>query len=224
MKIFKKSAITLISVLLWTSLIAAQDLSKYRSFSLGSSLASVSKQVDARLNEVSVIHQSPVLIEELTWWPITTSGTASRAEAVEQVKFSFCNRELYKMVATYQETATRGLTADDMVRAVSDTYGTAIRPPAEPGAPAQLTYNSADTQVALWENTRYSVALSHSPLTDSFALTLVLKDLNAQAETGIAEAVKQDTESAPQRETARVKKEADDLATMREVNLRSFRP
>jgi hypothetical protein len=224
MKILQKSATTLISILLWASIATAQDLSRYRTFSLGASIDSVSRQVGERPNEISVIHQSPVLLQELTWWPVATSGTGSRAEAVEQVKFSFCNRALYKIVATYQETATKGLTPEDMIQAVSATYGAATRPAADPDGPTPPSYRRADAQLGRWENTRDSVALSYSPLSDSFQLTLVATDLNAQAEAGTAEAVKQETESAPQRETARVKKEADDLAAMREENLKSFRP
>ena len=224
MKILHKSTATLALILLSTSMIAAQDLSKYRSFSLGAGLGSISKQVDATPNDVSVIHQNPALIQELTWWPVTSGEPIRRAEAVEQVKFSFFNHALYKIVATYEDTATRGLTADDMVRAISAAYGIARRPAADLGAPAQLTYSSADVQLAIWENSEYSVVLSHSPLSDSFQLTLESKQLNAQAETAIVEALAQATEDAPGKETARVKKEADDLAAMRQANLKSFRP
>ena len=65
MKIFHKSTATLALILLSTSMIAAQDLSKYRSFSLGAGLGSISKQVDATPNDVSVVHQNPALIQEL---------------------------------------------------------------------------------------------------------------------------------------------------------------
>jgi transglutaminase/protease-like cytokinesis protein 3 len=224
MKTVHKSTIALALIFFSTSIIGAQDLSKYRNFSLGTSVAGISKQVDATPSQVSVTHQSPVLIQELTWWPIESSESSRRAEAVEQIHFSFCNRELYKIVAKYEDTATKGLTADDMVRAISATYGIARRPAADLSAPAQLSYSSADLPIALWENARYSVALSQSPLSDSFQLTLLLKQLNGQAEAGIVEAVRQETEGAPQRETARVKKEADDLEAMRQANLKSFRP
>jgi hypothetical protein len=224
MKIFHKSTATLALILLSTSMTAAQDLSKYRIFSLGAGLGSISKQVDAIPNDVSVLHRNPALIQELTWWPVTSGEPIKRAEAVEQVKFSFFNHELYKIVATYEDTATKGLTGDDMVQAISATYGIARRPAADLSAPAQLTYSSADVQLAIWENSEYSVVLSRSPLSDSFQLTLESKQLNGEAEAAIVEAVAQETEDAPGKETARVKKEADDLAAMREANLKSFRP
>jgi hypothetical protein len=224
MKIFRKSAIVLPLALLSSSWIGAQDLSRYRIFSLGSSLATISKQVNESPARVILVHQSPELIQELRWWPIEPSESSARAETVEQIQFSFCNRELYKIVATYEGKATKGMTAEDMVQAISAAYGTAIRPAAEVSTPVPLSFSSADTQIALWKNARYSVALSRSPLTDSFQLTLVSKQLNDRAEAGIAESVRQEVEGAPQRENARLKKDADDLAALREANLKSFRP
>jgi hypothetical protein len=224
MKIFRRSAIVLALALLSSSLLGAQDLSKYRNFSLGSSLAAISKQVDELPAQVILLHQSPELIQELKWWPIESSESSARAETVEQIQFSFCNRELYKIVATYEGKATKGMTAEDMVRAISATYGSAIEPAADVSAPAPLSFSSADTKIALWDNARYSATLSRSSLMDSFQLTLVSKQLNGQAEAAIAEAVRQEIEGAPQRETTRLKKEADALAAMREANLKSFRP
>ena len=224
MKIFRKLPIVLALALLSNSLMGAQDLSKYRNFSLGSSLTAVSKQVDELPAQVILLHQSPALIQELRWWPIEPSESSARAEAVEQIQFSFCNGALYKIVATYGGKATKGMTAEDMVQAISAAYGTATRPAADASAPGPLSFSSADVGIALWENARYSATLSRSPLMDSFQLTLVSKQLNGQAEAGIAEAVRREIEGDPQRETARLKKEADDLAATREANLKSFRP
>ena len=224
MKVFQKSAATLTLIVLSSSLIGAQDLTKYRNFSMGASLASISKLVDTRLNEVSVTHQAPVLIQELIWWPVASSGSSRKPESIEQVKFSFCDNELYKIVATYDETPTKGMTADDMVQAISTTYGIPTRSTDDPSGASRLSYAGADVQVAVWENAESSVVLSHSPVSSAFQLTLLSKPRNAKAEAGIAEDVKQETESAPQKETARIKKDADDLEALRQANLKSFKP
>jgi hypothetical protein len=224
LKVFQKSAVILTLIVLSSSLVGAQDLSKYRNFSLGASVASISKLVDTRLNEVSVTHQSPVLIQELIWWPVASSGSSRKPEAIEQVKFSFCDNDLYKIVATYDETPTKGMTADDMVQAISATYGTPTRFTDDPSGAAPPSYGGADVQVAVWENAESSVMLSHSPVSSAFQLTLLSKARNAKAEAGIAEDVRQETEGAPQRETARVKKDADDLEALRQANLKSFKP
>ena len=46
MKILSRGMLAAITILISASVIHAQDLSKYRNFSFGSSVASVSKQVD----------------------------------------------------------------------------------------------------------------------------------------------------------------------------------
>jgi hypothetical protein len=224
MKMMRPLIIGFVLFLLSSPVTFAQDLSKYRTFSLGMRLAALSKQVDATPNQVSVIHQSPVLIEELTWWPVESYRSSARSEAVEQIRFSFCNRQLYKIAATYDETATRGLTTDDMIQAISATYGTAIRPPVDISASAHVSYSSTDIQVALWENSQYSATLFRSPLSTSFQLVMLSKQLNGQAEAAIAAAVKQEREDAPQAEIARGKQEADDLEATRQANLKTFRP
>jgi hypothetical protein len=66
--------------------------------------------------------------------------------------------------------------------------------------------------------------LSRSPLLQSFQLVVLARKLQAQADAATTEAVAQESEDAPQRETARVKKEADDAQTVRDANLKAFRP
>ena len=90
-------------------LLSAQDLSKYRQFSLGTSLAEVSKQVSQRVDEATSIQQSPATIQEMEWWPVALNFLA-KPEPVQKVVFTFYNRTLYKIVATYDNDATAGLT------------------------------------------------------------------------------------------------------------------
>ena len=89
MKIFNRGILAAIMILISASVIHAQDLSKYRNFSLGSSVASVSKQVDRQPAEAQTIHQQPVLIQELTWYPPLPFESSRAAEPVEKVVFSF---------------------------------------------------------------------------------------------------------------------------------------
>jgi len=224
MKRMHQLTIVLALSLLSSPLVLAQNLSKYRTFSLGMHLAELSKQVDATPGQVSVICQSPALIQELIWWPTEFYASAERSDAVEQIRFSFFDRELYKIIATYDGPAMQGLTAEDMIQVISATYGDAVRPPVQANAPEALSYDAAGTQVALWENSQNSVTLLRSSLSMSFQLIVLSKQLDGQAEAAIAEAVKQEHESAPEREVARLKKEALDLEKTRQANLKAFRP
>jgi len=50
-------------------------------------------------------------------------GTSYQSDTVEQILFSFYNGELYLMSVTYDQTATKGLTEEDMVKSISAKYG-----------------------------------------------------------------------------------------------------
>jgi len=218
-------AIYLVASLLSAPLVFAQDLSKYRNFSLGMSLTAVSNQVDAKPADASVIQQSPTLIQELRSWPEQSYQTSAPPQSVQDILFSFYNGQLYKVAVTYDSAATQGLTSADMVRVFSATYGAATLPVAEKNPTAMTPYSvTEEDTVASWENSQDSVTLSRSPLSNAFQLVMFSKKVNGQADVAIASAVRQEREDAPQREAARVKKEADDHETTRQTNLKAFRP
>ncbi|MFZ0978135.1 MAG: hypothetical protein WAN23_01925 [Candidatus Acidiferrales bacterium] len=223
MKMIRNMGICLVASLLSVPLLYGQALSKYRNFSLGMRLTELSKQVNATPDEVIVVHHSPALIQELTSWPLPPYQSTSPAESVQEILFSFYNGALYKMVVTYESSATEGLTAEDMTRALSAKYGVATLPIAEAN-PTAISYGSPAEPVAFWQDSQYLVTLSRSPLSKTFQLVMLSKQMNGQAETAIAEAVTQESEDAPQKEVARLKKEADDLETQRQNNLKTFRP
>ena len=225
MKLIRNIVICVAAILLSVPLAYAQDLSKYRNFSLGTSLIAISKQVNERPADASVIHQSPALIQELTWWPMPSYQSSTPVDPVQQILFSFYNGALYKMVVTYDSSTTEGLTAEDMTRAISAKYGPATIPiVAAPASLASTTYGVTQAPIAQWEDPQYSVILSRTSFLNGFQLVICSKELNDQAEAASATAAKQEREDAPQMEIARVKKEADDLETARQNNLKSFRP
>lgn len=107
----------------------AGDLSKYRNFQLGTDLSIVAKQAGADPSQAKVIHRRPALIQELEWRP-RPLGPSSQAEAANQVVFSFYDGELFQIAINYDRYEIEGLTADDLVEAISATYGTAATPAA----------------------------------------------------------------------------------------------
>ena len=225
MKMMRNIVICVAAILLSVPLAYGQDLSKYRTFSLGTSLIALSRQVNEKPVEASVIHQSPALIQELTWWPVPSYQSSTSVDPVRQIVFSFYNGALYKMAVTYDGTATEGLTAEDMARAISAKYGAATIPiVVAPASLANTTYGTPQGPIAQWEDLQYSVILSRTPFLNTFQLVICTKQLNDQTEADSAAAAKQEREDAPQLEIARVKKAADDLETARQNNLKSFRP
>ncbi len=224
MKIPRSVGVSLAMVLLSAPLIHGQDLSKYRNFSFGMSLVELSNQVDLKPLQTKLIHKRPAVIQELTWWPREPSGSSLQADSVWQVFFTFYNGELYRILVTYDRHATDGLTADDMVQAISARYGTATRPDDQISFPTNELYRSTEKVIARWEDSQYSINLFRSSFLNSFGLVMFSKRLDGQAKAAIAESVKLEGQEDLQKETERQKKEADNLEVAREKNRKTFRP
>jgi hypothetical protein len=224
MKMMRNIVVSLSLILLSAPLVFAQDLSKYRTFSLGTSLAELSKQVGPYSHATTLIHQYPATIQELKFWTLNSSNSPVGADPSSQILFSFYNGVLYRIVVTYDRDATRGLTDDDMVEAVSARYGAATRFYPEINLPTQTVYASTDTFIARWEDSQNSVNLFRSSNQSSYLLAVFSKRLDAQAKAASIESEKLEKQEALQVEIGRPKKEADELEVTRQINQKTFRP
>jgi hypothetical protein len=224
MKTLRSSILCFVVLLLTAPLLRAQDLSKYRHFTLGMNLTSLLERTEQRMTDVKTIHRRPALIQELTWWPPSVPRTSVQSDSVEHILFSFYNNELFKISVTYDRTSTEGLTEADMVKAISAKYGPATIAAPEIESAINDRYDSKQKPVAYWEDAQYSSSLVRSSLNDVLGLVVFSKRANAQAELAIAEAVKLDEQESPKREAERQKKQVDDLEVTRQKNQKSFRP
>jgi len=223
MTIMRKSWVFLVLVLLSAPILSGQNLSTYRKFSLGASLANISKQVGQDPGQANLIHQRPAIIQQLMYWPIPTLSYAPQAESVSQILFSFYDGELYKIAITYDGEATHGLTDADVVQAISARYGTATRFYPEIELPTNDQYAPKQRVVARWEDSGTSADLSRSETLNSFELDVFSKTLDTKAQAATAESLKLEKQEAPQREIDRQKSEADKLETARQKNVKDFR-
>jgi hypothetical protein len=224
MKTLRNSILCLVVLLLTSPWLRAQDLSRYRNFTLGMSLTKLLERTEEKISDVKMIHGRPALIQELTWWPPNVPGTSVRADSVEQMLFSFYNGELYKISVTYDRPSTEGLTEAAMVKSISAKYGPATIVAPEVDSATNDRYSSKRQPVASWEDAQYSFSLVRSSFNDVLGLVAFSKLTNAQAELAIAEAVTLDEQEGPKREAERQKKQMDDLEVARQKNQKSFRP
>jgi hypothetical protein len=218
------------SVLL-TSLTHAQDLSRYRDFQFGMNLPTVAKQADLKQSDAKAVHQRPAIIEELEWRPQSFLRTSPQPQGdpVKDVLFSFYNGELFRMVVNYDPDRTQGLTNDDMVGAISATYGTASRPTAKTiSFSSAQGYSETEKVMARWEDSQYSFNLFRSSYQPSFGMVVFSKRLDALARLAVVEAIRRDEQEAPQREIERQKKEDQETRATEEKarlsNKEHFRP
>ena len=200
MKMMRRVGISLVMILLSAPLVRGQDLSKYRDFSLGMSLAELSSQVALRPLQTKLIQKYPAVIQELTCWPGGSSDYSRQTDSVWQIFFSFYNGELFRILVTYDRDATQGLTAEDLVQAISTKYGTPTRPVGGISFPTNELYRSTEKVIARWEDSQYSINLVRSRFLNSFALVMFSKRLDAQAEAAIAKSLKMEGQEDPQKE------------------------
>jgi len=205
----------------------AGDLSNYRGFHFGMSLPAAAKVTGAQPAEAKTIHQRPALIQELEWFPHATAVSETlSADPVKDGLLYFYNGELSRIAVSYDRYRIEGMTADDLIAAVSATYGPSTKPAAE------ITYHSyyGETApvLARWEDADYSYNLIRTGDRSSFALVLYSKRLDALAQAAAVESARLDAQEAPQRELEKQKKQASDdsvlLEKARSANKPNFRP
>ena len=213
MKMTRSVGISLVMILLSAPLVRGQDLSKYRGFSLGISLPELSNQVDLRPLQAKLIQKHQAVIQELTCWPGGSSGYSRQTDSVWQIFFSFYNGQLFRILVTYEQDATHGPTAEDMVQAISTKYGPATRTADEISFPTNELYRTTEKVIARWEDSQYSINLVRSRFLNSFALFMFSKRLDGEAEAAIAKSLKMEE---PQKEIGRQKKERRTLEGLKE--------
>lgn len=223
-------AASVLGLVLCTTLATAQDAGRYRNFELGQAPTAVSALTGLADSAFKPIHQRPVLIQELTWRPRqgVRPSPIEGFESVEQIVFDFYDARLFRMTVDYDRKQTEGLTDADMVDALSAVYGSAVLPltPARRLAPS---YEDLGMRIADWGGENTSVTL-YRQQTYATAFRLVIADgsVAALARTAAARALALDAREAPQREAARLKKEADDRRAedekARSKNKPAFRP
>lgn len=227
MNSFRILAVPLSLAMLASPMLYAGDLSRYRGFQLGTDLPTVAGVAQMNVSSAKVIFERPALIQELTWRP-QPLGPSAQVEAVKDGVLSFYNGALYRIVITYDRYRTEGLTADDVVAALSATYGTPDRTPAEIILPSVLGGDGQLKVLARWEDAEYSLNLVRFAYPPDFTLVVLSKRLDTLARTAATEAARLDAQEAPQREIELQKKLDEENRAQqersRQANKPGFRP
>jgi hypothetical protein len=229
-------SIAIFVAVLSASSIYSQDLSRYREFQFETGLPAIAKQAHLKPLDARVIHRRPAVIQELTREAQIFPSSSPGSDSVRNILFSFYNRELFRIVVTYDPDRIAGLTAEDIVEAVSAKYGSATRPVAEIILSSTYFYNGGEKLIsdrsekvlARWEDSQYSFNLIQFSLESTFGMVMYSKRLDALARAAIVESVRLDDQEAPQRETERQKKKDEENRVRqekaRQENKAPFRP
>jgi hypothetical protein len=209
----------------------AQNLSHYRDFQLGGTIASVQKASGAGASDVKSIQQRPAVIQELRWRPSERyNDRLMPTEPVREVIFTFYNDQLFKMVIDYDRERTEGLTDADLIDAISARYGVPVLQATslQTNASARVTAPDGEAVVARWSDADTSLTLVRGTYPTTLRLIITHKSTEALAQNAIAQAAQLDKAEAPQREVERVSRMAEDSRAAAEkarlVNKPLFKP
>jgi hypothetical protein len=221
---------TLALTLACATVAEAQEAVSYRGFALGTNVQTVTELANLTAASIRTLYRRPQSLQSLEWrLPYVMGRTAPPAtDPVRQITFSFYDDQLYRIVIDYDQERTEGLTARDVIQALTLTYGVPAEPRAGVDAP------SATDPIAQWVTQAAVLALYQSPgvsglaTAAAFRLTLTSPRLEALAAAAMADAVRLEASDVPQREAARLEQEAEDAEKSAErsraVNQPNFRP
>jgi len=199
------------------------ELSLYRGLRSDMSVSAVAQRCSIS-PEPRTVDRRPELIQELMWMPPRVEGTAG--DSVQKVLFTFYNDRLARIAVSYDRGRTEGLTAEDLVEAISATYGGAALSAVRPAGSS--AGNVDDRILARWEDTDTSITLFRSKYLATFGLVLLSKHLDALTTVAHAEAILLDEREAPARESARQQGQSGDdrvkEEAVRRVNKAAFKP
>jgi phosphate/sulfate permease len=209
----------------WTA--SAAELSRYREFELGTSVAAVTAVTLTAERDTKTVHIRPALVQEVVWQPrYTTGAPVADRKSIDEIVFSFVDDRLFKMTVAYERGRTTGLTNADMIAALTELYG-APASTSVPSRGAADAFNAA-AAIAEWRQGDVQMALRRTKYNESFSLVITSLSLNAIAHKAMATALVMDAREAPAREAALAKKRADELRQTEELtrttNKKVFQP
>src|SRR5215213_4093575 len=109
-----------------------------------------------------------------------SGGTAPLTDPVDLMSFKFYDNQLFMAIADYDRRRTEGMSTEDMIAAISQTYG---RPVSQLGSrqlgTPTVQYGFPHTPLAAWGTDAYSVTLLRVAYPAAFRLVVAHTRLDA---------------------------------------------
>jgi len=225
---FTRGGVSAACVVLAVSTVSSAELSRYREFELGASVATVTA-VTQNAARVQIVHSRPALLQQLEWRPRYMAGAPQAdRDSIGEVVFSFVDDQLFQMSIAYAQDRTSGLTDEDMVGSLTAVYGAPSSPSPRTRTTSSAVAFDVPVVIAEWRHADTTVVLQRKEYSESFFLVITSLPLDIIARKAQATAVAMDQREAPAREAALLKKRADDekvaAETTRATSKKAFRP
>jgi hypothetical protein len=209
-----------------------QDVSAYRGVHLGDDVQRVVQATGVSPTDVRVIHQRPVLMQQLEWRMRSMAGPTGMNDPVQRVVFSFYRDQVYRIFVTYERARIDGLTNEDLLESMSAAYGTpdtsdaakVLGPSETPDGGGGADYRV----VARWETADQAIVLVRGGYLVPLSLVMLAKHVAADARHADAEASRLEVSERPARDALKATRdaEAQRLAQekVRPANKAAFKP
>jgi hypothetical protein len=225
---FTRGGVSAACIVLAVATVSSAELSRYREFELGATVATVTA-VTQNAARVTTVHNRPALLQQLEWRPRYMAGAPQPdRDSIGEVVFSFVDDQLFKIAIEYARDRTSGLTTDDMVGSLTAVYGAPSSPSPQRRTTSSAVALDAAVVIAEWRHADTTLVLQRKEYSESFFLVITSLPLDIIARKAQATAVAMDQREAPAREAALLKKQADDdkaaAETTRTANKKVFRP
>lgn len=225
---FTRGGVSAACIVLAVSTVSSAELSRYREFELGASVATVTA-VTQNAARVRIVHSRPALLQQLEWRPRYMAGAPQAdRDSIGEVVFSFVDDQLFQMSIAYAQDRTSGLTDQDMVGSLTAVYGAPSSPAPRTRTTSSLLALDVPVVIAEWRHAETTVVLQRREYSESFFLVITSLPLDTIARKAQATAVAMDQSEAPAREAALLKKRAADeklaAETTRSANKKVFQP
>jgi hypothetical protein len=181
---------------------AESTFSTYRGIALGDALPAVAESLKLNLSDVTLVHESPSLIQELTWRPHQlVSGVTLPPDPLWDAVLTFHRGLLVRIIVTYDDNRTRGLTDADLRELFGEVYGSSMLP-SRSTEPTAVLRSGADT-IGRWADADTIVVLRRESYPKLLKLTILATVPGLEMQEAMAEAVRLAAIGAPARELAR---------------------
>jgi hypothetical protein len=177
------------------------DLSRYRAVSLGDSVQTVVERLGLTTSDVKVLHDRPVLVQELTWRTRPfVSGITVASDPLAEMVLTFHLGRLARIVATYDRERTSGLTDADLEELLSEAYGVALLRSKVSDVPSAPSSPSPRATVSVWADADTTVALWREEYPGRVGLLITATGADRDLQQAIADGARLAAAEAPQRE------------------------
>jgi hypothetical protein len=195
--------------LLASAPVSAATPDTYRDFALRDSTAAVMARAQVTARDLKTLHERPAVLQELAWRPPSSTRTVTDRDSIAVIVFSFLDDQLFRMAVEYDRRRTEGLTARDMIEALSAIYGPRSAPPARAERRPAYDRLDAPTAIASWREGDTTIVLNELVYSGGFGLVITSTVLEAAARKTQAAAVAIEAREAPARDAARARAQAD---------------